>query len=136
MKCIIELKHVGPRAHVQHLIEELVARLEEKLAHFPSESISLHVAFEENGSHKLYHMSISCHLPKRTVAAKQEGRDAGLCIRKAFAEVQRQLEKQKATIRHEHDLRRSRRIGKGGWVKGRGLGTSAESKEVELAEES
>ncbi len=134
MKCAIELKHVGPRSHVQQLIEELVARLEDKLSHFPSDSLSLHVAFEENGSHKLYRMSISCHLPKHTVAAHQEGRDAGLCIRKAFAEVQRQLEKQKATLRHEQAVRRSRRAGKGAWVKAR-AGRNA-PKEVELAEES
>ena len=133
MKCAIELKHVGPRSHVQQLIEELIARLEDKLGHFPSDSISLHVAFEENGSHKLYRMSISCHLPKHTVAAHQEGRDAGLCIRKAFAEVQRQLEKQKAAIRHEHDVRRSRRAGKGAWVKAASRRRAA--KEVELAEE-
>ena len=114
MKCTIELKHVGPRGHVQQLLEELTARLEEKVAHFSSNTVSLHVAFEENGRHNLYRMSLSCHVPGHTVAAHQEGRDAGLCIRKAFAEVERQLEKQKAIIRHEHQRRRSRRAGRDG----------------------
>ena len=113
MKCMIELKHVGPRGHVQQLLEELTARLEDKLGHFPADAVSLHVAFEENGSHKVYRMSLNCHVPGHMVAAHQEGREAGLCIRKAFAEVQRQLEKQKAIIRHEHQVRRSRRAGRG-----------------------
>ena len=113
MKCTIELKHVGPQGHVQQLLEELTARLEDKLGHFPVDSVSLHVAFEENGSHKVYRMSLACHVPGHMVAARQEGRDAGLCIRKAFAEVQRQLEKQKAIIRHESQVRRSRRAGRG-----------------------
>ena len=133
MKCTIELKHVGPRSHVQLLIEELVARIEDKLSHFAGDSVSLHVIFEENGSHKLYRMAVNCHLPKHTVAAHQEGRDAGLCIRKTFAEVERQLEKQKAIIRHEHDVRRSRRDGKGAWVKPRASRKAAN--EVELVEE-
>ena len=127
MKCTIELKHVGPRAHVQQLIEELVARVEEKLSHFAADSTALHVAFEENGSHKLYRMSIQCHLPKHVVAARQEGRHSGLCIRKAFAEVERQLEKQKAAIRHEHDLRKSRRQEKGLWAKSTALEPAEES---------
>lgn len=114
MRCTIELKHVGPRQHVQQLLEELTARLEEKVAHFPAEAVSLHLAFEENGRHTLYRMSLSCHVPGHSVAAHQEGRNAGLCIRKAFAEVERQLEKQKAIIRHERQLRRSRRAGRDG----------------------
>ncbi|MBI4341259.1 MAG: HPF/RaiA family ribosome-associated protein [Candidatus Omnitrophica bacterium] len=113
MKCIIELKHVGPRGHVQQLVEELTARLEDKLGHFAPEATSLHVAFEENGSHKVYRMSLACHVPGHMVAAHEEGREAGACIRKAFAEVERQLEKQKAIIRHERQLRRSRRAGRG-----------------------
>lgn len=113
MKCTMELKHVGPRGLVQQLLEELTARLEEKLGHFSSEAVSVHIAFEENGSHKVYRMALTCHVPGHTVAAHQEGRNAGLCIRKVFAEVERQLEKQKAIIRHEKDRRRLRRAGRG-----------------------
>ena len=110
MKRIIELRHVGPRSHVQHLLEELSDRLEEKLRHFSEDSVSLHVVFEENGSHKLYRTSLTCHVPpKRMIAAHEERRDAGLSIREAFAELERQIEKQKAVIRHEHLLRRSKR---------------------------
>jgi len=105
MKRIIELKHVGPKEHVRALLEDLIGRLEEKLNHFPPDAVSLHVLFEENGSHKLFRTSLTCHLLGHTVAAHEEGREAGAAIREAFAEVERQLEKQKAFMRREH-LRR------------------------------
>ncbi len=112
MKRIIELKHVGPREHVQLLLEELIARLEEKLQHHRQDSVSLHILFDENGSHKLYRIAVTCHIPGHTVAAHGESRDAGSTIRKAFEEIERQLEKLKAVIRHEHEVRRVRKNGR------------------------
>ena len=109
MKRTIELKHVSARHHVRNLLEELIDRLEEKLQHFSSDAVSLHVVFEENGSHKLYRASLRCHVPGHTVAAHEERRDAGAAIRGTFAEIERQLEKRKAILRHEHLLRRSKR---------------------------
>ena len=109
MKRGIEIKHVDAKRHVRMLLEELSDRLEDKLRHFPKDAVSLHVLFEENGSRKLYHTSVTCHLPHHTVAADQEAREAGVSIRKTFAEIQRQLEKQKANVRHERLVRRLRR---------------------------
>ena len=108
MKRIIEVKHVAPRAHVQALLEELSDRVAEKLRHFPEDAVSLHVFFEENGQHALYRLALTCHVPGHTVAAHEEGREAGAVIHAGFAELQRQLEKQKAAVRHERLVRRSR----------------------------
>ncbi len=111
MKRTIELKHVGPRDHVRHLLEELIARLEEKLSHFPQDTVSLHVLFEENGSHKLFRTSLTCRIMGHTVAAHEENRVPGTAIRNAFAEVNRQVEKQKALLRREHLRKRSQHHG-------------------------
>ena len=108
MKRIIELKHVGPKDHVRQLLEELLDRLEEKLTHFPADTVTAHALFEENGAHKLYRASVTCHVPGHTVAAHEEGREAGTTIRDAFAEVDRQLEKQKAFMRREHQRKYQR----------------------------
>ncbi len=102
MKRTIELKHVGPKEHVRTLIEELADRVEAHLRHFPDGVTSLHVLFDENGSHKLYRTAVTCHLPGHMVAAHEENRDAGLSIRKAFAELKRQLDKKSALLRREH----------------------------------
>ena len=99
MKRIIELKHVGPKEHVRNLLQELIARLEEKLVHIPDDAASIHVVFEENTAHKIYRTSVTCHVPRQIAAAHEERRDAGESIRKAFAEISRQVHKQQA-IRH------------------------------------
>lgn len=109
MKRFIELKHVKAKAHVRGLLEELMDRLEHKLRHFTGDAVSLHVLFEENGRHALFRASVTCHVPGHTVAAHEEQRDPGAAIRQAFAEVERQLEKRKASRRHERLVRRSKR---------------------------
>jgi len=113
MQHTIELKHVGPKGHVYALVADLIARLEDKLGHLPQEAVSLHAVFEENGRHSLYRTALSCHVPGRMVAAHEEGRDAGQTIRKAFAELERQLEKYKAVHRHEYERRKSQRTRRG-----------------------
>ena len=110
MQRIIELKHVGPKALVRSLLEELIGRLEEKLRRFAAEATSVHVVFDVNGTHKLYRTLLTCHVPGHVVAAHEEDRDAGASIRAAFAEMERQLEKQRSIARHEHELRRSKRL--------------------------
>jgi ribosomal subunit interface protein len=107
MRRIVEIKHVGPRQHVQQLIEELLDRLEERLTHFPSDAVSVHVLFQENGSRTLYRASLTCHVPRHVVAAHEERREPGTAIRRAFADLERQLEKQKAFLRREHQRRRA-----------------------------
>lgn len=109
MKRFIELKHIGPKGHVRHLIEDLCDRLEGKLAHFEPDAVSVHAVFEENGTHKLARTSVICHVPRHVIAAHDEGRDGGATIRRAFAEVERQLEKCNAIVRGERLRRRSKR---------------------------
>ena len=114
MKRSIDVKHVAARRVVQTLLDDLMDRLEEKLKHFPDDAVSVRAVFEENGRRTLYRTSLTCHVPRHTIVAHDEHRDPGLSIRNAFAEVERQLERRKATIFHEHGRRRSRRIGRSG----------------------
>ena len=110
MNRTIEIKHIEPRTQVRQLLEELCDRLEEKLQHFRQESVSIHIQFEENGRRTLSHIKLSCHLPGHLVAAHEEGREPGAIIRKAFAEIERQIEKQKAHVRGDYQRRKQRRL--------------------------
>ena len=110
MKRAIEVKHVRPRAQVQALLEALSDRLADKLRHFPDEAVTLRVVFDDNGRHSLHHIALTCHVPGHTAAAHEEGREAGAVIRAGFAELERQLDKTKATVRHEREMRRSRLV--------------------------
>jgi ribosomal subunit interface protein len=110
VKRFIELKHVKAKEQVRALLGDLMDRVDHKLRHFQGDAVSLHVMFEEtNGRRALFRASVSCHMPGHTVAAHEERHEAGLAIREAFAEVERQLEKRKATRRHERQVRRSKR---------------------------
>ena len=109
MKRIVELKHVRAKSLVSTLLNELIDRLEEKLQHFQPDTVTVHALFEENGAHKLFRAALTCHIPGQTVAVHEENRDAGTAIREAFSELERRLEKQKAAVRHERDVRRSQR---------------------------
>lgn len=115
MKRFIELKHVGPRTQVRQLIDELLDRLEHKVRHFPADAVSAHVLFEENGTRTLFRASVTCHVPRRMVAAHEEQRDPGGAIRRAFKEVERQLEKQDTMQRQRHLRKRSVRTQREQW---------------------
>lgn len=107
MKRLIDLKHVGPSDQVRGLLDELLDRLESRLQHFPQDALSAHAVFEENKAGKLYRMSLTCHVPGHVAAAHKEAREAGAAIREAFQDVERQLDKQVAVIRHEPLRRRA-----------------------------
>ena len=109
MKRTIELKHVGAKRTVQGLLEDLMDRLEDKLGHLDGEAVSVHVAFEENRAHRLFRASVTCHVPGHLVAAHEEQRDAGAAIRKAFAEIERQLARYTRAARRQQSVKRLQR---------------------------
>lgn len=106
----IEIKHVEPKAQVRQLIDGLIDRLEGRMQHYRKDALSVHVLFEENGSRTVSRTAITCHIPGHVVAAREEDRVPGTAIRKAFSELERQLDKQngKAFDKH-HRLRRNQR---------------------------
>ncbi len=106
MTRMIEVKHVEPKEQVRTLIEGLINRLEERLGHFRKDSVSVHALFEENGSHTLYRTSVTCHIPGHMIAAREESRNAGVSIRKAFAELERQVARQTARFRQKTRVKR------------------------------
>jgi ribosomal subunit interface protein len=102
MKTLVEVRGAKDKELVGLLIDDLLARLEERLKHYETDSVSTHVFFEENGDHSLSRTSISCHVPGHIIAAHQESKDPYFTIRKAFDEIERQLGKKSALMRKEH----------------------------------
>jgi len=64
---------------------------------------------EQNVVRALYSISLTFDLPGNTLAAREQQHDLKAGIRAAFAELERQLEKHKATVRGEHWKRPKRR---------------------------
>jgi RNA polymerase sigma factor (sigma-70 family) len=109
MRRSIEFKHFEPKQRVQALIESLVARLQKQAKDFPQDLVFLRLLVEENAARKLYHVAITLELPGRTLATREERHDVNDTIRGAFAEIERQLERYKASLRGEHLWKRPAR---------------------------
>jgi RNA polymerase sigma factor (sigma-70 family) len=61
----------------------------------------LRVFIERNAARALYNASLMMEVPQKTLTAKEEGHDLTAAIRATFDELQRQLQKHKATLRRE-----------------------------------
>jgi ribosomal subunit interface protein len=98
----IEFKGFAPQKQIQNLIQERIKRIEKKTKGFSPEVVYLRLMMEENSVRTLYRVSLTLELPEKTLAAKEERHDLDETIRDAFAEIERQLEAHKATLRGEH----------------------------------
>jgi ribosomal subunit interface protein len=97
----IEFKNYTPQKEIQKRIQELIGKIEKKAQAFSPDARYLRLMLEENSVRKLYRVSITLELPKKTLATNEERHELVAAIRDAFAEIERQLEAHKATLRGE-----------------------------------
>jgi len=109
MKYNIEFKGFAPQREIQKPIRELITRMEKKTKGFSPDVVFLRLFAEVNSVRTLYQASITLELPEKTLATKEERDDLHETIRHAFAEIERQLEAHKATLRGEHVWKRRAR---------------------------
>jgi len=96
----LEFKNFSPSHRLRELVEELIARLDRHAPNSPADTIFLRLFVNENAARKLYHVSLTCDVPGRMLAAQEERHDAEEAVREAFVEIERQLEKHKETLSH------------------------------------
>ena len=92
---------VEPKEGIRELIETLLSRVEKRAQSFSPDTVFARVVVERNPAHKLFHISVKLDVPEKTLATKKETHDLEAGLRDAFAEIQRQLEEHKATLRGE-----------------------------------
>jgi ribosome-associated translation inhibitor RaiA len=109
MNCNIEFKSFVPQKEIQKLIQARIARIERKAKAFPPDIVFLRLMIEENSARALYHVSIVLELPEKILATEEERHSLDETIRDAFAEIERQLDVHKATLRGEHLWKRRAR---------------------------
>jgi ribosomal subunit interface protein len=105
----IEFKNFTPQKKIQELIKELIGKIEKKAQAFSPDATYLRLMLEENSVRKLYRVSITLEVPKKTLATNEERHELVAAIRDAFAEIDRQLEAHKATLRGESVWKRRAR---------------------------
>jgi ribosomal subunit interface protein len=96
----LEFKNFSPSHRLRELVEELIARLNRHAPHSPADTIFLRLFMDENATRRLYHVSLTCDVPGRLLAAQEERHDAEEAVREVFLEIERQLEKHKERLNH------------------------------------
>ena len=109
MQSNIEFKDFEPPKRVTTLIDRLTSKLEKNTRTFSPDSVSLRLMLEHNSARKLYAVSLTVEVPRKTLNAKEEQHDLQAGIRAVFAEMERQLKKYKSNLRQEHWKRPERR---------------------------
>jgi ribosome-associated translation inhibitor RaiA len=105
----IEFKNLSAEETTRKLIDQSTLKLRKKLARLDGDETFLRIMVEENSVRKLYRVSISLELPKKTLASQEERHDLNETIRDGFSEIERQIETYKATLRGEHEWKRRAR---------------------------
>jgi RNA polymerase sigma factor (sigma-70 family) len=106
MKHSLEFKNLEPENDLRQLIDARIRHIERKIQGFPPDEVFLRVLVEWNPANKLGNVSITLDMPGKILAAKEESRQLNAAVRDAFAEIGRQLENHKATLRGEHFWKR------------------------------
>jgi RNA polymerase sigma factor (sigma-70 family) len=109
MKYELEFKGLESAPDVRRLIESLITRLDRKSQALSDEPLFVRCVVEEVETHKLYRVSLTLEVPQKTLAAKQEMHDAQAAIRRAFEEIETQLEAYKSSLRGEQWWKRVKR---------------------------
>jgi ribosome-associated translation inhibitor RaiA len=109
VKVNIEFKNLPVEETWRRLIDQSAGKLRKKLARLAGDESFLRVMVEENTARKLYRVSITLELPKKTLASQEERHDVNETIRAAFIEIDSQIEAYKATLRGEHGWKRRAR---------------------------
>ncbi len=94
---------------LQELVQEQQRNLQEMLGSLDSEAVGLEGRLEKHPRKTLYRARLKLHLPGRTLAALEESDSAGTTLHAVFAELRRQLERQKHLMKNDHLWKRPRR---------------------------
>jgi RNA polymerase sigma factor (sigma-70 family) len=105
----LEFKNFSPSHRLRELVEELIARLDRHAQRSPTDTPFLRLFIDENAARKLYHVSLTCDVPGRMLAAQEERHNAEEAVREAFVEIERQLERHKETLSHSSLYKRPAR---------------------------
>jgi ribosomal subunit interface protein len=109
MKHELEFKGFEPTPGIRSLIDRRIEHLDRLSQRLPVDPLFLRCAVEEVPARSLTRVSVTLEVPRNTLAAKEEAHDVEMAIRRAFEEIERQLEAYKSRLRGEHWWKRVER---------------------------
>lgn len=109
MKFSISYKNVEWHEPVELVAERAAAKLEKLLTHFKPDLVLLHGCMERPRARNEYKFSLRLALPSATLNATATSPGIAPAVRLAFAEIEKQLKKHAALLRHDYQWKRKRR---------------------------
>ncbi|HVN08664.1 MAG TPA: HPF/RaiA family ribosome-associated protein [Patescibacteria group bacterium] len=108
MKTNLSFRGLEAHEGFERLVTKHCAKLEKLLAAYDPDLVQCHAAVEFHQKKNRYVLSLNFVLPTATLHAVHTAKDVQSTVVRAFQELERQLKKHKAKLRHEHEWKRKR----------------------------
>jgi len=108
MKFSITYKNIEAHSAVEKMVAPHIEKLQKLLTSYAPDLVQLHGAIAKQARKEEYNFSLNLGLPTGTLHCVGEGYDVGASVKTAFAELESQLKKHKALVRHDYEWKRKR----------------------------
>jgi len=104
----ISYKNVETHAAVEKESAVHIRKLEKLLKTYQPDLVRLHCGIEQQARRIEFDVSLNLGLPNGTLHSTGTGADIRSCLKVGFAELQSQIKKHQARLRHDHEWKRKR----------------------------
>jgi ribosomal subunit interface protein len=109
MNVSISYKHVESQEAVEAHATRAVEKLERLLKCYEPDLIQLHGVFSHTSLKKEHSFSLNLVLPTGVLHATGTGENSRAACKQAFAELESQVKKHQARLRHDHEWKHKQR---------------------------
>jgi ribosomal subunit interface protein len=109
MNVSISYKHVDSHEAVEAHAKRAVEKLSRLLKCYQPDLVQLHGVFSQNAHKKEHSFSLNLVLPTGVLHATGAGENARAACKQAFTELEAQVKKHQARLRHDHEWKHKQR---------------------------
>ena len=104
----ISYKNVDVHEAVEKEAAKHLRKLEKLLKTYQPDLVRLHCGMEQQARRISFDVSLNLSLPNGTLHCVGTGPDSPRCLKAGFAELESQMKKHQARLRHDHEWKRKR----------------------------
>jgi len=108
MKFSITYKNIEARDPIEKGVVPHLSKLNKLLKSYTPDLVQVHALLEKQARKEEYRFSLNLVIPTGTLHSVGDAYDILGSLKKAFAELETQLKKHKALVRHDYEWKRKR----------------------------
>jgi ribosome-associated translation inhibitor RaiA len=108
MKFLLSFKNVGTHEAIEKDCAPHVQKIERLLKTYAPDLVQLHGFFEGHARKPEFDLSLNLSLPTGTLHCVGSGADIRKSLKAAFSELEGQIKKHQARLRHDYEWKRKR----------------------------